>query len=75
MNLKSFFDLDKVVFTDSELELPYESFDFSKVGQNDFSYSQTSSYSYTSLGSFVKDNKIEKVTLNQEEHALSGVAA
>ena len=24
MNLKSFFDLDKVVFTESELELPYE---------------------------------------------------
>lgn len=75
MNLKNFFDLDKVVFTDSELELPYEPFAFSKVNQNNFSYSYISSYSYTSLGCFIKDKNFEKVTLNQEEQVLSGVAA
>ncbi len=75
MNLKNFFDLDKVVFTDSELELPYEPFAFSKVNQNNFSYSCTSSYSYTSLGCFIEDKNFEKVTLNQEEQVLSGVAA
>lgn len=75
MNLKNFFDLNKVVFTESELELPYEPFCFSKVSPNDFSYSDTPSYSYTSLVRANEKLEFEKITLAEESQVLSGVAA
>ncbi|HEM3702038.1 TPA: hypothetical protein U1D11_000504 [Streptococcus suis] len=39
MNLRDFFDLDKVQFTDLELEAPYETYEFSNLRFKSFNYS------------------------------------
>lgn len=68
MNLNDFFDLDKVQFTDSELEAPYESYDFSKLMYKNFSYSQSVLPSYNSLPP-------KKVVLRVNHQSSTGVAA
>lgn len=67
MNLKSFFDLDKVVFTESELELPYEDSCFPRLKAKDFSYTSTP------LPKYSREMKFAKINL--ETKRLSGVAA
>lgn len=62
MNLKSFFDLDKVSFTEEELYLPYEN--NLPVIENisvQYSSSRTASVDYCSF----KDNAFSTISINK----------
>lgn len=72
VNLKSFFDLDKVEFTKEELELPYEDFYFPKLDMFNFSYSSDLSQSSMYLS---EDYCFEKLLLDKRDSELLGEAA
>ncbi|EMC02062.1 hypothetical protein [Streptococcus mutans] len=60
MNLKNFFDLNKVVFSKDELELPYEAMNLSELSNRSFSYaSQKKKLTYATKSS-------EKQTIKKE---------
>ncbi|HEM3178263.1 TPA: hypothetical protein U0919_001811 [Streptococcus suis] len=68
MNLKNFFDLDKVKFTDWELEAPYETYDLSKLKYRNFSYTSAELPVYTTLPT-------KKVVVRPSQHSQRGWVA